>query len=107
VGGAVSPAAARRARLMLWWLDPLKKRRLATLAGAFVVVVWGVNWIAFGERPLCGWNGVFGEIAWCPPPTAHERHFEARRRELEDPLEQAILRLGWTELAHACCQRPR
>jgi len=39
-----------RARLMmLWWLDPLKKRRLATLAGAFAVVVWGVNWIAAAE----------------------------------------------------------
>jgi hypothetical protein len=92
---------------MLWWLDPvvewLKARRLATATGIllFALFVWGGEWLFDGVRPLCGWNGVFGEIAWCPQPTPRERRLlreEALRQEREDPIEQAILRLiAWFE----------
>jgi hypothetical protein len=45
-------------------------------------------------RPLCGWEGVFGHISWCPKPTAKEEQIARERaieEERDDPIEQAIL----------------
>ncbi len=63
------------------------------------------DWLFSGERPFCGWEGVFGHISWCPKPTALEERI-ARARALEserdDPIEQAIIGLiRW------CCSPER
>jgi hypothetical protein len=54
------------------------------------------DWLFQGERPICGWEGVFGHISWCRKPTASEERIAreaAMRRERDDPIEQAIIQL--------------
>jgi hypothetical protein len=58
-----------------------------------VLMILGV-WIFDGERPFCGWEGVFGHISWCPERTAEEERVARERameEERDDPIEQAII----------------
>lgn len=75
-------------------LDDFLSGRLWIIAIAIVVLLTLGDWIFDGERPLCGWEGVFGHISWCRKPTALEERIareQAMEEERDDPIEQAII----------------
>jgi hypothetical protein len=44
-----------------------------------VLMILG-SWLFDGERPFCGWDGVFGHhISWCRQPTAWEERIARER----------------------------
>jgi hypothetical protein len=81
---------------MLRKIDLLLARRLWIVGALIVVLMIFGDWLFDGERPFCGWEGVFGHISWCPKPTAWEEQIARERameEERDDPIEQAIIRV--------------
>ncbi len=81
---------------MLRKIDNFLASRLWALGVLFVVLMIFGGWLFEGERPFCGWDGVFFNISWCPKPTAKELRVaraRARERERDDPIEHTIIHL--------------
>jgi hypothetical protein len=75
-------------RRMLQKIDHLLAKRIWIVGVLIIALPILGDWLFYGDRPLCGWEGVFGHISWCPKPTALEQRI-ARERAIE--REQKIL----------------
>ena len=81
-------------RLVPLKIDNFLATHLWIVAVLIVVFMSIGDWLFQGERPFCGWEGVFGHISWCQEPTEWEESVareRARERERDDPIEQAII----------------